>query len=76
MLTDGPGCAYNVCMEATTTPATTCRSCEVETRLFSDDLAVRQAVTTADRNHWSMWGCTCSVESAADAQSWFESVTR
>jgi hypothetical protein len=33
-------------------------------------------LSNKERNHWSMWGCTCSDEDAADAQEFMAMVTR
>ena len=63
-------------METNTTTATKCHSCQVEARLFSTDEVTRSAVTRQERNHWSLWGCTCSEESAAEAQAHMDRVTR
>lgn len=60
----------------TTTTHTTCQSCEIEARMFSTDEDTRQTVTNRERNHWSLWGCTCTPEAAAEAQEWMDLVTR
>lgn len=51
-------------METTSTTNTTkCHTCQVGERMFSDDMAVRETVTQAERNSWAMWGCTCEMTS-------------
>lgn len=54
----------------TNTADTRCHSCQVEADVLAG------TASQADKNHWSMWGCTCSDEDAAEATAWMEMVTR
>jgi hypothetical protein len=49
---------------------TKCHSCQVEADVLAG------TATQADRNHWTLWGCTCTPEAAQDAAEWLHLVTR
>lgn len=57
---------------STTAEATTtrCHSCQVE------EAVLNGTATQAERNHWSLWGCTCTPEAEAEAVAWMARVTR
>ncbi len=58
-------------MTTTQNPEATCITCQIE--------AKRQAgeeITRNERNHWSMWGCTCDPQVAAEARDFIDRVTR
>jgi len=53
-----------------TAPATKCHSCQVEASVLAG------TASNADRNHWSLWGCTCTTEAAEEAAAWLDRVSR
>ena len=62
--------AHDVDMSNAATTATKCHSCQVEASVLDG------TASNADRNHWSMWGCTCTPEAEAEAVAWMDRVTR
>lgn len=34
------------------------------------------SMTQQQRNHWAMWGCTCTTEQAEEAQAFMNMMTR
>lgn len=57
-------------MSQTETTTTKCHSCQVEADVLAG------TASRADRNHWSLWGCTCITEDAEEAAEWMDKVTR
>ena len=53
-----------------TATATKCHSCQVEASVLAG------TASNADRNHWSLWGCTCTTEAAEEAAAWLDRVSR
>lgn len=49
----------------------TCPACQTQAK-FTAGLPC----TPKELNTWSMWGCTCTAESAAEANEWMKKVTR
>jgi hypothetical protein len=47
-----------------------CHSCQVEESVLNG------TASQQDRNHWSLWGCTCTTESQDEAMEWMDMVTR
>ena len=53
-----------------TATTTKCHSCQVEASVLAG------TASRTDANHWSLWGCTCSKDDAAEAAAWMDLVTR
>jgi hypothetical protein len=55
-----------------TNPTTTtkCHSCQVEASVLAG------TASREDRNHWSLWGCTCDPADEAAAVEHMDRVTR
>ena len=53
------------------TESTLCLSCQYEAKR-----AAGVDLTNQERNHWMMWGCTCTPESSAEALWFMDTVTR
>jgi hypothetical protein len=49
---------------------TACHSCQVRESVLAG------TASQQDRNHWMLWGCTCSPEDQAEAVAHMDRVTR
>lgn len=50
---------------------TECITCQIDRKRRNGETLTQQ-----ERNHWSLWGCTCEPKDEANAIEWMDLVTR
>lgn len=50
---------------------TECITCQINHKMERGE-----EVTQQERNHWTLWGCTCEPQAEAEAIEWMDLVTR